>query len=113
VPGVPIIAVLAAPDRLAPLAAALASPAVTAWALHRVAGTALSPSALKVTAALLRDVPLPNDHEAWSAGTTAFLAGDLDGFVDAMAAAYEVGPEVGEWWVERARTVWSPTTVPR
>ena len=104
---------LAPAERLWPLAAALASPAVTSWAMHQVAGTALSARALKMTAALVRAVPLPADDDAWRAGADAFHAGDIDSYVEAMAAAYEVGPEVGEWWVERARTVWSPTTVPR
>jgi hypothetical protein len=113
VPGVPLIAVLAPRERLGALAAALASPGVTAWALHHVAGTALSATALKVTAALLRDVPLPIDGSAWEAGTEAFSRGDLEGFVEAMAAAYGLGGPVGEWWVERARSVWSHAPVPR
>jgi hypothetical protein len=113
VPGVPLIAVLADPARLWPLAAAMASPAVSAWAMQEVAGTALSGRALKVTAALLRAVPLPSDPAAWSAGVGAFRSGDLEEFVDAMACAYGVGPDVGEWWTERARSVWSPAAAPR
>jgi hypothetical protein len=113
VPGVPLIAVLGPVERLPALAAALAAPAVTAWALHQVAGTALSATALKVTAGLVRQVPLPADGAAWVEGTEAFRRHDLEAFVDAMAAAYAVGPEVGEWWVERARSVWSPAPVPR
>ena len=74
---------------------------------------ALSATALKVTAALLREVPLPADDDGWDAGTDAFRAGDIDGYVEAMAAAYGVGPEVGAWWIERARSVWSPAAVPR
>jgi len=108
IPGVPLVVVLADAEQLWPLAAALASPAVTAWALQQVAGTARAPQALKVTAALLRQVPLPSDAHAWRSGTDAFRAGDLEGFVAAMALAYDIGPEVGEWWIERARTVWSP-----
>lgn len=108
IPGVPLVVVLADPERLWPLAAALASPTVTAWALQQVAGTARAPQALKVTAALLRQVPLPSDDDAWCSGTDAFRAGDLDGYVAAMAVAYGTGPAVGEWWMARARTVWSP-----
>ncbi len=111
--GVPLVVVLAPPDRLWPLAAALASPAVTAWLMQLAAGTALTPDALKVTAALLRDVPLPGDDTAWELGTAAFRAGDLEPFADAMAMAYDAGPEVTRWWLERARTVWSPSEAHR
>ena len=37
----------------------------------------------------------PSTTRPGTRGTDAFRAGDLDGFVDAMAAAYGVGPEVG------------------
>ncbi len=107
--GVPLVVVLAPTERLWPLAAALAAPAVSAWLLQRAAGTARTPRALKVTAALLREVPLPTDHDAWACGTAAFRAGDLEGFAEAMSGAYGTGPDVAAWWVERARTVWSPS----
>jgi len=81
--------------------------------MHQVAGTALSARALKVTAALLRTAPLPTDDEAWRVGADAFHTGDIDAYAEAMASAYEVGPDVGEWWIERARTVWSPAGVAR
>jgi hypothetical protein len=108
VAGVPLVVVLAPVDDLWPLAAALAAPPITAWLLHRVAGTALTPQSLKVTAALLRAVPLPDDQRAWAQGTAAFRAGDLEGFAAAMSAAYGAGSEVADWWRERAATVWSP-----
>jgi predicted RNA methylase len=106
--GVPLVVVLAPAERLWPLAAALAAPAVSAWLLQRAAGTGLTRQSLKVTAALLRDVPLPTDDDAWVAGTAALQAGDLDGFAAAMSVAYGTGPDVAAWWAERARTVWSP-----
>jgi hypothetical protein len=107
------VVVLAPPEHLWPLAAALAAPAVSAWLLQRAAGTALTPQSLKVTAALLRDVPLPTDDEAWSAGTDALRSGDLDGFAAAMSIAYGTGADVAAWWVARARTVWSPRAARR
>jgi len=113
VAGVPLVVVLAPVDRLWPLAAALAAPAVSAWLLARAAGTARTPRSLKVTASLLREVPLPSDAAAWSEGTGAFRAGDLAAFADAMSAAYRSGPDVAAWWSERARTVWSPTPAHR
>jgi hypothetical protein len=106
--GVPLVVVLAPAERLWPLAAALAAPAVSAWLLQRTAGTALTRQSLKVSAALLRDVPLPRDDEAWGAGTAALRAGDLAGFAAAMSTAYGTGADVAAWWTERARTVWSP-----
>jgi SAM-dependent methyltransferase len=108
VPGVPLVVVLAPPERLGRLAAALASPAVTAWLLQQTAGSALSPEALKVTARLLREVPLPIDEAAWEAGSAAFRAHEAATFAHAMTAAYGVPGEVAEWWLARAATVWSP-----
>ncbi len=106
--GVPLVVVLAPSERLWPLAAALASPAATAWLLQRAAGTALTPHSLKVSAPLLRDLPLPTDDAAWAAGTVALQAGELDAFGEAMAAAYGTASSVSSWWLERAKPVWSP-----
>ncbi len=111
--GVPLVVVLAPTERLWRLAAALAAPAVSAWLLERAAGTARTPRSLKVTAALLRQVPLPTDDDAWACGTAAFRARDLDGFAGAMSTAYATGPEVAAWWAERATTVWSPARTRR
>ena len=113
VPAVPVVVVLAPVDRLWSLAAALTSPAVSAWLHQRAAGTALSSTALKVSAALLREVPLPTDDAAWERGTAAFGRGDIDGFAAAMTDAYATDAAVTAWWLERARSVWSPPTVRR
>lgn len=110
---VPLVVVLAPPQQLWSLAAALASPAVTAWALQRAAGTARTPDTLKVSAALLRQVPLPSSQEHWDDGTAAFRAGDLTAFAQAMSRAYDSPPAVAEWWERRAKAVWSPGAVAR
>jgi hypothetical protein len=103
-----VIAVAAPPSDLWPLAAALAAPPISAWAAGRAAGTALSPGALRVTAPLVRQVPLPTDADAWAAGTDAFRRGDLDAFALAMTAAYGCDEDVVGWWRPRAELVWSP-----
>jgi hypothetical protein len=113
VAGVPLVVVRPAPDRAWSIAAALAAPAVSAWLIRRTAGSGLSPGAVRVSAPRLRTVPLPVDADAWGEGAAAFRAGDLDGFIDAMAGAYEVGPEIGAWWRPRARSVWSPAAALR
>jgi hypothetical protein len=113
VAGVPLVVVRPEPARLWHAAAALASPAVSAWLFHRSAGSGLSSDTLRISAPLLRTVPLPVDRGAWDDGARAFLARDLDAFVEAMGGAYRVGPDVGAWWRERARSVWSPAAVPR
>jgi hypothetical protein len=111
--GVPLVVVLAELDRLWGLAAALASPAVSAWLLARVAGTGMTRQSLKVTAPLLREVPMPTDADAWAFGTAAFRDGDMVRFVEAMSAAYGTDAGVAAWWSERARTVWSPSAARR
>lgn len=108
VAGVPLVVVLAPVERLWALAAALAAPGVSAWLLQQVAGTGLTAQSLRVSAALLRTVPLPTDPGAWARGTAAFRAGDQAAFADAMSTAYGTGAEVAAWWSERATTVWSP-----
>lgn len=106
--GVPLVVVLAPVERLWPLAAALAAPGVSAWLLQQVAGTGLTAQSLRVSAALLRTVPLPTDPAAWARGTAAFRAGDQVAFAEAMSSAYGTGTAVAAWWSDRATTVWSP-----
>lgn len=106
-PSVPLVVVWPAPERLWSIAAALAAPPVTAWVAAQVAGAALSRGSLKVSASLVRAVPLPVDHAAWGAGTAALQAGDLVGFAESMTAAYGCGAEVSDWWLERAGSAWS------
>jgi hypothetical protein len=113
VAGVPLVVVRSDPPRVWHLAAAISAPAVCAWLLGRAAGSGLSPGAVRVSAPDLRDVPLPVDRDAWDDGASAFRARDLVGYAAAMGRAYDVGPEVGAWWRERAVSVWSPAPVLR
>jgi hypothetical protein len=113
VAGVPLVVVRPEPDRLWHIAAALAAPAVSAWVRQRSAGSGLSAAAVRVSAPLLREVPLPVDTRAWDEGASAFRHRDLDGFVGSMALAYDVGPEIGAWWTPLARSVWSPAAALR
>ncbi len=93
-------------------AAVLAAPPVTAWALSRRAGTALSAGALKLAADDIRAVPLPTDRIAWDAGAGHFedahAAGSreervraLDHFGRSMTEAYACDASVFEWWTAR------------
>ncbi len=114
-PSVPVVAVVAPVDELWLLAAALASPPVTAVCLRRHAGAALSSDAIKLSAKQLLDVPLPSDERAWhegaellrnaAAAATEGRAGDwrdgLHAFGTAMCGAYAVGEEVLVWWFDR------------
>ena len=74
VPSTPAIGIVPHdPDDVAHLASALCAPPVSAWAVRRAAGTALSPDAIRVSGALLLEVPLPVDVGAWAEATA--LAG--------------------------------------
>lgn len=106
VAAVPVIVVLAPSERLWPLAAALSAPPVAAWAAERTAGTALSAGALKLTAALVRAVPLPGDADAWAEGAAALQAGDIETCAVAMTSAYSATGEVLDWWRDRAKLTW-------
>jgi hypothetical protein len=106
VAAVPVIVVLAPSERLWSLAAALSAPPVAAWAAERTAGTALSAGALKLTAALVRAVPLPGDADAWAEGAAALQAGDIETCAVAMTSAYSATGEVLDWWRDRAKLTW-------
>lgn len=93
------------------LAAAMASPIVTALAVERYAGAALSASAIKVSARQLRAMPLPRDRRAWDEGARLFEraqrdAGEREATLGemgrVMARAYGLdrreAEEVCAWW---------------
>jgi len=114
-PSVPTIAVVAPPERLWPIAAALASPVVTAECLRRHAGTALARDAVKVSARQLMELPLPVDDDAWALGADhlrdaaeAAASGAaevwshfIERFARAMGTAYAVDDAVADWWLDR------------
>jgi SAM-dependent methyltransferase len=105
VPSVPVISVLPRDpcgdvDVWRVLAVVLAPP-VTAWALRRWGGTALSRSALKLGAPNVREIPWPEGDVAIAAGM--LRAGDVDGAALEMCRAYGVGEVVYEWWAARIR----------
>ena len=122
VPSVPALAVLPAGTEegaggagdvgLWRLAAALLSPAATAWLVRRAAGTGLERGALKVAAPDLAALPLPADRGAWDAAAgalAAFAAGPgedaLAVYLDAIGVAYGTPPSLSRWWRRRAGTV--------
>ena len=111
VPSVPVLSVVPNdPADLWRLAAAVASPAATAWLLGRSPGTALARGALKVSAPDLLALPLPSDHGAWDEATAAVRVlttgppspAASDRFLEAAAAAYATPPGLTAWWRERA-----------
>lgn len=116
-PCVPVItAAPRDPADLWRLAAALASPVCTLLAWQRTAGTALSATAIKPTAALVRTMPTPGVRTAWDDAAHAFAraqhAGDPDTrraalleSARASCAAYDLDPDtsraVFDWWHAR------------
>ena len=115
VPSVPVVAVVPHdPADLWRVAAAVASPAATAWLLGRAPGTALARDAIKVAAPDLLALPVPAEREAWdeaAAAARAVTTGPAsespaarDQFLAAATAAYATAPSLTDWWRARART---------
>jgi hypothetical protein len=112
-PSTPVISMVAAPERLWPIAAALLAPPVTAWALRRWGGTALSAGAIKLSAAQVRAIPLPRPGPAWDEAAMAVrqateATGDQErrrwllAAAEASTQAYGVAdPAVVRWWTDR------------
>jgi N-6 DNA Methylase len=117
VPSVPVVSLV--PHDSADLwrvAAAVVSPAATAWLLGRAPGTALARGALKVAAPELLALPLPADRAAWDRAAAAVhdlatgtASPETCGrFLEAAAAAYATPPSLTDWWRERARSLAPP-----
>jgi hypothetical protein len=107
-----VIAVHARPELLWRVAAVLTAPAVSAWAMHRHAGAALTPNAIKLSARQVLDIPLPIDDDAWQQGADALAAGHVLEAGEAMSEAYDTGDDVLAWWRNRlpATVLASPTS---
>lgn len=112
VPSVPTLAVVPTDgDDLWRLAAAVLSPAATAWLVRRAAGTGLDRGALKVAGPDLAALPLPVDGEAWDAAADslrAFVAAPspaaLDAYLDSARRAYRAPDALTAWWRHHAGT---------
>jgi hypothetical protein len=115
VPSVPVVAVVPHdPADLWRVAAAVASPAATAWLLGRAPGTALARDAIKVAAPDLLALPVPAEREAWdeaaaaacavTTGPASELPAARDQFLATATAAYATAPSLTDWWRARART---------
>jgi hypothetical protein len=103
-PGVPALTARPAPtvDPWA-IASVLTSPAASAWAWHRAAGTGLSAGALRLGPRWLAELPWPAGD--LSAAIGALRAGDVARAGAAALDAYGVdGAALLTWWRERLPT---------
>jgi hypothetical protein len=101
-PSVPVISVepTAAADAWA-LGAALSSPVLAAYAAARYAGAGRSPTALKLSANQVLELPLP--PATWTEATELFRRGDLAGCGRALCALEGASADVYDWWWDRVR----------
>ncbi|MEJ5256257.1 MAG: N-6 DNA methylase [Acidimicrobiales bacterium] len=114
-PSVPVVAVTAPPEQLWAVLAVLLAPPVSAWAMHRTAGSALSADAMKLAAREVLEIPLPPRAGPWEEaaallrdGAAAAAADDglrwRDRLVragEAMTEAYGTGGDALAWWAAR------------
>lgn len=91
----------------AKILATLLSPVATAWALDQSRGTALTLDVLKLSAAQLRNLPLPSlplppigsELKAVQNGSRSALLS----LARITTAAYGAPPEMVDWWARRAK----------
>ena len=118
IPSTPLITVSAhRAEQLWHLAAALASPVCTAWAMLHFAGTALHANAIKLSAKQVLTLPLPQPGFAWDNAAHALQAAHaassdsdrriiLAQFAQHATDAYGLrdheARDVMTWWTERA-----------
>jgi hypothetical protein len=100
-PTTPIVSAVAEPDELWPIAAALCSPPLSAWAATRHLGAARSSTAIKLSAREVRALPLPPPSPAWDDAAHALRAGDLLRSGRLMCDAYGVDDVSFTWWKGR------------
>lgn len=120
VPSTPVVSVRPVRETLWRCLAILVAPPVAAWARAQAAGSALAPRSIRVSAPLLRAVPLPDaDVAAWQDAADllgrAHVVADgwcpPDAVVEAarrMTRAYGCGSEVDAWWRARAGRLSAP-----
>ena len=99
VPCTPVISVVPRSLPLWHVLAVLLAPPVSAWALRRAAGAALSGDAIKLSASQIRTIPLPPTGDAWDQAVAQLRAGDLRAAGSSMGLAY--GCDVQAWWDAR------------
>jgi hypothetical protein len=106
VPSTPAISIVpldaAHVDRLV---AVLCAPPVAAWASRRAVGTGRSPDAIRVSAGLLAEVPLPRDEHTWAVASDLLAAGEIEAFGSAATAMYGLPADqsamIERWWTAR------------
>jgi hypothetical protein len=97
-PSVPVITVNG--DDPWSIAAVLSSPVASAWVTARSIGTGLTANALRPTASLLAQIPLPGRD--WQEATRRLRNGDLDGAAIEMMHAYGADDaDLLAWWRTR------------
>jgi predicted RNA methylase len=117
-PGVPVIRLLPHDaNDVWPLAAALLAPATSAIAWWRHAGAGLSPTAIKLSARQVSELPLPTDRRAWMDAAQRLRESQeardegermsaLERFAESANAAYRVPKSrriaLLRWWKPRA-----------
>ena len=112
-PSVPVISVMPAVGDLWRVLAVLLAPPVTAHAVARYAGTALSMQAVKLSASQVAAIPLPTVEEPWAEAANVVRRAQADAGARPallreagalMCAAYEVDADtVLPWWEDRLR----------
>ena len=101
VPAVPVISIVAERSMLWPIAAALCSPPLSAWAATHHLGAARSSTALKLSAREVRALPLPPPSPSWDAAAAALRSGDVLAAARAMCDAYGLDDQTLTWWEGR------------
>ncbi len=91
------------PNDVWAIAVLLTSPVATAWAVERSSGSGLSVGAVRLTAELMRAVPLPQDQDKWHEAAAMAKAGRPATEVgrQMMSAFAVVDDDLYSWWATR------------
>ena len=93
-----MISIVSDAAMLWPIATALCSPPLTAWAATQHLGAARSSSAIKLSASDVRALPLPEPSLAWEQAEEALRAGNVLEAGRLMCTAYGVEDTAFTWW---------------
>jgi len=104
-PCTPVISVEPGPDApsLWHIAALLTCPVATARLVQVSTGSALSADAVRVSAARLSTLPLPDELSLWDEAASRAEAGDVIATGELMMAAHRLADRTDllAWWTER------------